>query len=158
LDMIALSNLFNKSCSQVLLRMKEVLDGKLAFCGTLYEPHPERPEHWVVSYSTSTTNHTRHNIGWLKIDGFYPSKGQTVKPRSIVDRTLSSGKSHSVSYHIMQGLEEKGSWLILAQPLIIDDVVSKVAVVMLPVPEQNLLKPQIENVNPIQLEPISRYI
>ena len=88
LDVIALSQIFQKSCSQILLRMGEVLKEKLPFCGALYEPLAERPEQWVVSYSVSTANHPQHYLGWLKSDGFLLPKGQTMKPGSVADRAL----------------------------------------------------------------------
>ncbi len=46
LDIIELARLYSKSCSQVLLRMGEVLQGKLFFYGALYEPCPENDEEW----------------------------------------------------------------------------------------------------------------
>ena len=51
-----------------------------------------------------------------------------------------------------------GTWLILAQPLVQEDRVSKVAVVMLPTEQQEMLRIQIESLKPEILEPADHYL
>jgi len=155
-DVIALAQLYNKSCAQVLLRMGEVLEGKLPFCGNLYEPHPERPDCWVASYAACTAKHPDHGIGWLQLDGFFLPKGRLVKRGSLVEKTIRNGQPHSLIYRFLSGEVEQGSWLILTQPQLFNKALSRVAAVMLPAPNQDLLEPQIESIQPIFLEPIER--
>jgi len=52
-DIIELSSQYSKSCSQVLLRMGEVLHGKLFMYAALYEPNAENELH--VTYWTAAT-------------------------------------------------------------------------------------------------------
>src|SRR3972149_3726571 len=54
-DVIGLANFYSKSCSQVLLRIGEVLQGKLFFYAGLYEPDTDN--NWRVTYWTGGNNH-----------------------------------------------------------------------------------------------------
>ena len=47
-DVIDLANYYSKNCSQVLLRIGEVLQGELFFYAGMYEPDPDG--NWRVTY------------------------------------------------------------------------------------------------------------
>ncbi len=81
LDVPVLAGLYSKSCSQVLLRMGEVLQGRLFFYGALYEPDRSKPDIWRVTYWTCARNSDPdENIYGL--DGFFPRKGRQAAPIS----------------------------------------------------------------------------
>ncbi len=84
-DVIALSRLYSKSCSQVLLRMGEVLQGSVFLYSALYEPGPEAGS-WVLNYWTGCVNNDDPEANIYGLDGLFPRKGRNVVPESLVDR------------------------------------------------------------------------
>lgn len=152
-DVIALSQNYSKSCAQILLRMGEVLRGKAFFYGALYSPESDNSEKWTVSYCTQSTAASTSLSYWYRMNGYLPRKGRAVKSGSFVEQTIITGKPHWIEYQI-QEYKNNGSLIILSQPQIINKTVNKVAVVIIPKENQDLLAFQIERLKPVKLDPI----
>ena len=153
-DVAALSKIYSKSYSQIVLRMGEVLQEKLFFYGALYEPEPDNSEQWVVNY-WSQSNDLKNKTAILnRANGFLPKKGRAVKSGSFIDLAIKNSHSYLSRYVIFKADKEILSLIMISQPQIIAQHVTKVAVVMLLSQDQNLLLPQIESLKPEVLDPI----
>jgi hypothetical protein len=159
MDVIALSRLYSKSCSQVLLRMGEVLQGKLFFYAALYEPDPDNETGWKVSYRTVSYNEEDPDANFRGVDGFLPRKGRPVLPDSLTDMVIRSKKAHMVrQIKVLDDGTDEGLTAI-ARPLIDPDVGTvKVALVILLAHDAHILGPQIEKSKPIVVESFHRHI
>ncbi|MBI2849790.1 MAG: hypothetical protein HYX80_01950 [Chloroflexi bacterium] len=146
-DVIELSRLYSKSCSQVLLRMGEVLQGRLFMYAALYEPDSEKE--WRVAYWTGCSNDTDTDANVYGGDGLFPRRGRAVVPDSLVDLAISGKKPHLISHvTLLDGGDDNGL-VGIAEPLIISGAVTKVALVALLEQSRDLLLPQIERLKPI---------
>lgn len=152
-DVLALAKKYSKSCAQILLRMGEVLQGKIFFYGALYEPEAENTDKWAVTYLSQSTESNNGLAYWYMINGYLPMKGRVVKPGSFIEQTIETGKSYLVGYQIKHG-KKNNSFIMLSQPQLINKNVNKVAVVIVPEENKDLLAPQIERLKPVKLNPI----
>jgi hypothetical protein len=152
-DVLALAKKYSKSCAQILLRMGEVLQGKIFFYGALYEPEAENADKWAVTYLSQSTESNNGLAYWYMMNGYLPKKGRGVKPGSFIEQTIKTGKSYLVGYQIKQG-KKNNSFIMLSQPQIISKCANKVVVVIIPEENRNLLDPQINHLNPIKLNPM----
>ena len=159
LDVVALSKIYSKSCSQVLLRMGEVLQGRLFFCAALYEPEPDSELAWRVSYRTVSYNEEDPDSNFRGVDGFLPRKGRPVLPGSLVDMAIQSKKAYMVrQISVLAGMTDEGLTAI-ARPLIDPDAGTlMVAEVILLSHDGHVLGPQIDRVKPVMLEHFCRHI
>jgi predicted site-specific integrase-resolvase len=112
LDVFELSNYYSKSCSQVLLRMGEVLNGKHFFYGALYERDSER-DTWSLNYCTlSPSQFPETNFGELGV--FFPTKGTAVAPGSLVGYDYQGRKGppyadfNAARWHAQRGQGNRG--------------------------------------------------
>ena len=153
-DVISLSGTYSKSCSQILLRMGEVLQGRLFFYGALYEPDDAEGKEWAVTYwSGSLNGETKPSI--FGINGPFPKKGKRALPGSLVDKAVKtkmpylSGKitlNHAWSFS-----DER--LIALVQPMVDTGAeVEKVALIIMKSSDSHLLQPQIDAIKPISLE------
>jgi hypothetical protein len=85
-DVIELANFYSKSCSQVLPRIGEVMEGKLFCYAGMYEPDVDN--NWRVTYWTRSSNHNDPDANVWGLDGFFPRKSRRVAPGSLVEMTL----------------------------------------------------------------------
>jgi len=85
MDVIALSKYYYKSCSQVLLRMGEVLQGELFFYATLYENSNHDKTDWRVTYWTGSCNEECPENNIHGLNGLFPRRGHLVVPDSVVE-------------------------------------------------------------------------
>lgn len=159
LDIIVLAKIFSKSHSQVLLRMGEVLQGKL-FCYTaLYEPDPGDVTRWGVSYWTVSYNEENPEANFHGVNGFFPRKGRPVLPGSLADMAIRNRKAHLVQkITVLDDMADEGLTAI-ARPLI-DPATGtiKVAQVILLAQDAHLLAPQIDRAKPVVVEHFHRHI
>ena len=158
LDIIALARLYSKSCSQVLLRMGEVLLGRLFFYAALYEAGPGENEwkvnYWTVSYNDDDLEANFHDRG-----GFFPRKGKHVIPGSLVDMAINNRKAHLARRITMldDGIGE--GLTAIASPLIDRNYgATKVALVVLLDQSGELLTPQIRRLKPAIVEGFHRHL
>ena len=159
LDVVALAKLYFKSCAQVLLRMGEVLEGKLFFYAALYENTSQTRPDWKVTCWTEGWNeeYPEENIHGLK--GFFPRKGQKVVPDSLVDMAIKTGRAHLVRHiAILDDIEDNGL-MALAQPLLLPRAKpAKVGLVVLLQGDSGKLEPQIDKTKPVVIESFHRHL
>jgi len=153
LDVIALSRLYSKSCSQVLLRIGEVLQGQLFFYGALYENSNHDKIDWSVTYWTGSRNEDIPEANVSGLYNFFPRKGHGVVAGSLVDKAIKSSRSHLVNLiTLVDGMDDNGLTAI-AQPLLIPETgLNKIALVVLLKEDRHKLDPQIESTNPLVTE------
>jgi len=156
LNVVELSRLYSKSCSQVLLRMGEVLQGRLFMYAALYEPDAENQ--WHVTYWTGCSNDTDPDANVYGGDSLFPRRGRTVVPGSLVDMAIQGEKPH-LAQHItlLESMDEDGL-VAIARPLMISGVPAKVALVVLLEQNRDLLLPQIERSKPTIVEGFHRHL
>jgi len=154
-DVIELANSYSKSCSQVLLRIGEVLQGKLFFYAGMYEPNAEGK--WRVTYWTGSSNHIDAEANVSGLENFFPRKNNTVAPGSLVDMTIREAKPHFVEQITL--LDDTDDGLVaIANPLMIQDSPTKVVLTVLLSNNKRLLLPQIERINPIVVENFHQHL
>lgn len=156
-DVPALAGVYSKSCSQVLLRMGEVLQGQLFFYGAIYEPDRPHPNDWRVTYWTGTTsNDSDENIYGL--GRFTPHKGSPAVPGSLVGITIQSWKPHYCQHILLSRCEENGLTAI-TQPIINNNgVPARMVLIALLHNRRDLLETQIERVKPVIMENMEMYL
>lgn len=159
LDVIALAKMFSKSHSQVLLRMGEVLQGRLFCYAALYEQDPGDVTRWKVSYVTVSYNEEDQEANFHGVNGFFPRKGRTVLTGSLADMVIQKRKAHLVQQiSVLDDMTDEGLTAI-ARPLI-DPATGtiKVAQVILLARDGHLLSPQVERAKPLMVEHFHRHI
>ena len=151
LDIFELADHYAKSCSQVLLRMGEVLNGQHFFYGALYERNPEH-DSWLLNYCTlSPSLFPEPNFG--ELGAFFPTKGTTVTPGSLVDMAIRGGKPYLVRIlTLLDGLPKEGKTreglVALVRPQLISGVPTRVVLVVVLGRDRSLLEPQIKRIMP----------
>ncbi len=152
-DVIALSEFYSKSCSQVLLRMGEVLRGKLFFYAALYEQDETTGNDWRVTYWTGSHNEDIPEANVYGAGGFFPKKGHEVANGSPVDKVIHTGKTHLVNHIGLSEDVEDGGIVAIAKPMISpDSKPSKIALIMMLKSDSRNLEPQIAKSNPVVIE------
>lgn len=159
LDVIALAKFYSKSCSQVLLRVGEVLQGKLFFYAALYENTSQTEPDWKVTYWTGGWNEEYPEANVHGLDGFFPRRGHSVVPDSLVDMAIRTRKAHLVPHiTILDDMEDDG-FVAMAQPLVLSRAKpSKVGLVVLLQEDKATLGPQIERTEPIIIEHFYKHL
>jgi len=155
-DVIALSKLYSKSCSQVLLRMGEVLQGKLFMYAALYEPDAD--SQWYVTYWTSSFNEIDPDDNVYGTDGLFPRKGRAVVPGSLVDMVVKAKKSYLAQCITLLDSKDDDGLVALARPLNISGIPAKIVLVVLLGLNRNLLAPQIERTRPAVVDGFHRHL
>jgi len=151
LDVFGLAGYYEKSCSQVLLRMGKVLNGKRFFYGALYEREPEC-DSWSLNYCTlSPSLFPEPNFG--ELGKFFPTKGTTVTPGSLMDMSIKGGKPYLVRIlTLLDGLPKESKaregLVALAIPQLVSGVPTRVALVVVLGRDKNLLEPQVNRITP----------
>ncbi len=149
-NVVELSKLYSKSCSQVLLRMGEVLQGRLFMYAALYEP--DARNQWHVTYWTGSSNDTDPDANMYGGDGLFPRKGRTVVPDSLVDLAIQGKKPYLAQRITLLDSRDDEGLIALAKPLVLSGVPAKVALVVLLEQNRDLLTPQIERLKPVIVE------
>lgn len=156
-DVIELANSYSKSCSQVLLRIGEVSQGKLFFYSALYEPCGDDAE-WRVTYWTASCNNDDAEANVYGLDGLFPKKGRGVQPGSLVDMVIKTGKPYIAErITILDEMDDEGL-VAIAQPLLIQEAPTKVAIIVVLSRNRNLLEKQILRVNPTMIGGFHRHL
>ncbi|APH11880.1 hypothetical protein ASJ33_01285 [Dehalococcoides mccartyi] len=156
-DVIALSKLYSKSCSQVLLRMGEVIQGSVFLYSALYEPGPE-VDSWIVSYWTGSANNDDPDANVYGADGLFPRKGRSVAPGSIIDMVIKTKKPHMVRRITILDTREDDGLVAIARPLVIAGDLVKVVLVVVLAHSIGLLQPQIDHNNPVEVEEFHKHL
>ncbi|MBI4267186.1 MAG: hypothetical protein HY662_00190 [Chloroflexi bacterium] len=156
-DVIALSKLYSKSCSQVLLRMGEVLQGSVFLYSALYEQGPE-VDNWILNYWTGSANNDDPEANVYGADGLFPRKGRTVITGSLVDMVIKAKKPHMVRRITVLDSKEDEGLVAIASPLVIAGSLVKVALIVVLSHSIGLLQPQIERLNPVEVEGFHKHL
>lgn len=156
-DVIALSKFYSKSCSQVLLRMGEVLQGSVFLYSALYEQGPE-VDNWILNYWTGSANNDDPDANVYGADGLFPRKGRTVVPGSLIDMVVKTKKSHMVRRITILDTREDDGLVAVARPLVISGDIVKVALVVMLAHNIGLLQPQIDRINPVEVEEFHKHL
>jgi len=155
-NVIELANHYSKSCSQVLLRIGEVLQGKLFFYAGMYESDMDNI--WRVTYWTGSSNHHGSNANVRELDSFFPRKHRAVAPGSLVEMTINRGKPHLVEkITLVDGMKDDGL-VAIANPMMIQGLPAKVILIVLLLHNRGLLSPQVEKLNPVTVEQFHRHL
>ena len=145
LDVVALSKLYEKSCSQVIIRIAEVLQGEMFYYGALYELRADLPRQHVLTYWSACSQEEE-----LSLPAYlFPRKGRGIAPNSLVEEAIRQEMPCLVRRIIISELEGDNDLIALAQPVLVDDMVSKVALVVVLYQDRNVLRPQIERLSPV---------
>jgi hypothetical protein len=155
-DVIELANHYSKSCSQVLLRIGEVLQGKLFFYASMYEPDTEN--NWRVTYWTGSSNNNDYEANVYGLDGFFPRKNRAVVTGSLVEMTIKASKSHMVEHITLLGEGEDEGLIAIANPVLIQNQPAKIILMVLLSHNRELLSPQIERINPVLVERFHQHL
>jgi hypothetical protein len=151
LDVIELAGYYAKSYSQVLLRIGEVLNGKCFFYGALCEREPER-NIWLLNYCTlSPSLFPEPDIS--ELGAFFPTKGATVTPGSLVDMAIRERKPCLARViTLLDGPPRKGKTreglVAMVRPLLTSGVPTRVVLLVVLGRNKNLLEPQIKRIAP----------
>jgi hypothetical protein len=157
LDVIELSRIYAKSCSQVLLRMGEVLQGKLCVYCALYELDSEKNS-WILNYWMGSNNNEYPEANVSRVDGLFPRKGRPVEPGSLVDTAIKRKRSCLVErITLLEEYDDEGL-VAIASPLNISGNITKVALIVLLSLNKNLLEPQIKRTKPVVIEGFHRHL
>ena len=159
LDVIALADFHQKSCSQVLLRMGEVLQGKLFFYGALYELGLDVEPDWTVTYWTRSWNEESTDANVHGVEDLFPRKGRQVIPGSLVSQVILEGRPCFVRRITLLDYNDEEGLTAIAQPYASrENVTTKVALVVLLEHDGRLLQPQLERTRPIAIEHFHRHL
>jgi len=159
LDIVGLANLYRKSCTQILLRMEEVLQSELFFYGALYENSFRDGDEWKVTCWASGQNEECPEANVSGLYGFFPRKGHPVVPESLVDMTIKTGKPHIVQHITIVDEVEYDGLTAIAQPLFLPEPsLSKVALVVLLQSESEKLLPQVKRLRPTIVESFYKHL
>ncbi|QYY58482.1 hypothetical protein [Dehalococcoides mccartyi] len=156
-DVIALSKHYSKSCSQVLLRMGEVIQGSVFLYSALYEPGPE-VDSWLLNYWTGSGNNDDPDANVYGADGLFPRKGRTVTPDSLVDMVIKTKKPHMVPRITILDTREDDGLVAIANPSTISGDIVKVVLVVMLAHNIGLLQPQINRIKPIEVEEFHKHL
>ena len=149
LDIIELSSQYSKSCSQVLLRMGEVLQGKLFMYAALYEPNTE--DELRVTYWTACRNETDSDSNVFGADGLFPRKGKIIASDSLVSVSLQEKKPClAQSITLLDSMDE--GLIAIARPLVIAEIPIKVVLVVLLEQNRSIIQPQIDRLQPMVID------
>jgi len=155
LDIIALSRMYSKSCSQVLLRMGEVLQGRLFMYAALYEPNAENE--WRVTYWTGCSNDSYPDANVYGLDGLFPRRGRPVMPGSLVDMAIKKGKPHLAHIALTDDIDDE-ALAAIARPLMISGTIAKTALVVLLGQNLDLFQPQVKRSSPVIADGFYRHL
>jgi len=157
LDVIALAGFYQKSCSQVLLRMGEVLKGRLFFYGALYELLPDVEPDWRVTYWTRSWNEEFPDANVHGVEDLFPRKGHQVVPGSLVSQVILEGKPYFVRRITLVEDDDEEGLAAIARPYASrENMITKVALVVILGQDRKLLEPQLDRTGPIAIEHFHR--
>ena len=156
-DVVAMARFYSKSCSQVLLRMGEVLQGNVFLYSALYEEGPEVGS-WILNYWTMSVNDNDPEANIYGADGLFPRKGKGVIPGSLVDMVIKEKKPCLAKRISVLESRDDDSLVALASPVFVSGSPDKVTLVSLLSHNIKLLQPQIDRIQPVIIEGFHRHL
>ena len=156
LDIVALSKMYVKSCSQVLLRMGEVLKEEIFSYMALYEPLGENGSKWKVGYWTTTHNESDPDGNVHGLSGFFPRKGRAANPGSLVEMTVNRVKPHLARITMLDHQADP-SLVAITRPVLKNNMkLAGISLLVLISADRSLLEAQIEKVKPVTVGSLHR--
>jgi hypothetical protein len=158
-DPVALSKRYAKSCSQVLLRMGEVMRGQVFFYAALYERTGGAESDWKVTYWTGSQNEDCPEANLHGAGRVLPRKGHCVIPGSPVDMAIRTGKTHLVEHIALPGVSGDDGLTAIAQPVPVPEGgPGKVALVIMLASDAEKLAPQVKRTRPLAIDRLDLFI
>ena len=115
--------------------------------------------HWKVNYRTVCYNDEDLEANFHDYDGFFPKKGMSVIPGSLVDMTINKKKTHLVRRITVLEDEIEEGLIAIARPLMDPKSCAiKVALVVLLAQDGHILGQQIERAKPVIVEGFHRHL
>ncbi len=159
LDVIALADFYQKSCSQVLLRIGEVLQGRLFLYGALYELGLDVEPDWTVTYWTRSWNEELPDANVHGVEFLFPRKRHQVIFGSLVSQVILEGRPYFVRRITLLDEDDEEGLTAIAQPYAPwGNITTKVALVVILGQDRELLRPQLERTRPIAIEHFHRHL
>ena len=156
-DVIALSKIYSKSCAQVMLRMGEVVQGRIFLYSALYEPTPEVGK-WELTYWTGSSNADDQEANIYGAERLFSRKGKPALAGSLVDMVIKTEKPHMAGRITMLDSHEDDGLIAIAIPQFIAETMFKVVLVVMLSRNSGLLRPQIERIKPDIVEGFHRHL
>ncbi|MEN8615481.1 ImmA/IrrE family metallo-endopeptidase [Dehalogenimonas sp. THU2] len=156
LDVIELASFHSKSCAQVLLRMGEVLQGKLFVYSALYEPCGEGSSAWQVAYWTGCHNDEEPESNVSYSDGYFPRKGRHALPGSLINLVIKTKKPHLARVTLSD--DDDNGLLALARPLMISGDPIKAVLTAVLSTDRSFIEPQIGRLRPIDIKGFFKHL
>lgn len=158
-DPVALSRRYAKSCSQVLLRMGEVMRGRAFFYAALYEQADGTGPDWKVAYRTGSQNETDRGANLHGAGRVLPRKGHSVVPGSPVDMAIRTGRAHFVEHIALPGVSGNDGLAAIARPVPVPEGrPGQIALVMVLASEAGKLAPQVGRARPLAVDRLDLFI
>jgi hypothetical protein len=146
-DIVALGELYWKSCAQIIIRIAEVFQGDIFYYGALYEPcRIVHPEYRVTYWSASSNEDHQSLAGQL-----FPRKGHSAASGSLVDEAVERRVPCLVERIITSETEHVGQLTAIARPIIFGDNIYRVPLVAVLRQDRDVIQPQIDRVYPTVL-------
>jgi hypothetical protein len=146
-DIVALGELYWKSCAQIIIRIAEVFQGEMFYYGALYEPFRiVHPEYRVTYWSASSNEDHQSLAGQL-----FPRKGRSATLGSLVDEAVQRRVPCLVERIITTETDNVGQLAAIARPIIYGDTIYRVPLVAVMRQDMDVIQPQIDRVYPFVL-------
>jgi len=143
-DIVALGELYWKSCAQIIIRISEVLQGEIFYYGALYEPfrivHPD----YRVTYWSASSNEDHLSVSAQ----LFPKKGRSAVRGSLIDEAVQRRVPCLVERIITADTENIGQLTAIARPVIFGDTIYRVPIVAVLRQDRDVIQPQIDRVYP----------
>lgn len=157
LDVVALTKMYAKSASQVLLRMGEVLKEEIFSYMALYEPLGENGSKWKVGYWTTTHNDSDPEGNVHGLGSFFPRKGRAANPGSLVEMTARRKKAHMAPKITMLDCYSDPGLVAITRPVLNKNMkLANVSLVVLIATDSHLLDNQVSRAKPVSVNGFHR--
>ena len=144
-DIVALGELYWKSCAQIIIRIAEVLQGEMFYYGALYEPFRSiNPEYRVTYWAASSSEDNLSISAQL-----FPRKGRSVVSGSLVHEAIQRQVPCLVERISTSETDNVDHLTAIAQPIIYGDTIYRVALVAVLRQDRDAIQPQVERVSPV---------
>lgn len=148
LDVVHLRDLYRKSCSQLIIRIAEVLHGDLFFYGARYERRDGYGSpHLVTCWAAST--HDDHPVLPHRL---FPRCGRPVVEGSAVDEAVKRRRPCFVDRIAISGDAADHDMTAIAQPIVRGGDVATVVMTVLLRQDRDIFEPQLERIKPVTIE------
>ncbi len=147
LDVLALCDLYSKSCSQIIIRMAEVLRGDMFFYGALYQLQKDYDSQYVLTCWSASAR----DDSLLLPSHLFPRRGHSIIAESAVDAALKRKKPCLVDRIVISADNVDSDITAMAQPIMLNGIVSHVVLTAILRQDRNIFEAQIERIQPFTI-------